>query len=282
MCGHRLNLSARGSWCSGLRLLLLLLPTLAWGNLIENGGFEAGGLTTSAGFATHYFEGTYDFAINTLNPHSGRRCISISAPADGWARWYTTDVFVLEGARYRLSCWVRSECPEETAQPGDVWLIGSGINLQLPVGRGGEWTQVQGDCTATATGRVGLYLQSLGAGQVFFDDVALEMTAPPPPGGGEAAPTDGEALTAIVIPTDPAIHHLYLADEARCLVQEMTGRTLSIRTSGDRIDERCVYIGVTPEDDSSILAVGVRPRNPVGTAFAGATAMTSSRATRPV
>jgi len=269
--GNRgLDVPARRQWGLLLLLLPMLLPTFAWGNLIENGDFEAGGATTVAGFATHFFEGTYDFRITTRNPHSGRRCISIFAPTDGLARWYTTDVFVLKGATYRLSCWVRSESPEGTDMPGEVWLTGSGMDLRLPVGRSEEWTLVQGERIPSETRRAGLYLQSRGAGEVFFDDVSLEMTAPPPPDGGETVPTDGEALTAIVIPANPAPHHLYLAHEARRLMQEMTGRTLSIRTGDGPTDERCVYIDVTPggmdfsadlaglEDEGVLVDIGAR------------------------
>ncbi|MGD9496140.1 MAG: DUF4838 domain-containing protein [Armatimonadota bacterium] len=251
-----------------MRLLLLLLPALCWGNLIENGGFEAGGTTTATGFCTHFFEGTYQFTVRTDDPHSGNRCVSIKAPQGGWARWYTTDVFLLRGARYRLSCWVRSDCPEQTATPGDVWLTGCGVSLRLPVDRSRRWHLVQGECRPTETGRGGLYLQSLGAGEVFFDDVSLEMTAPPPAEAGESVPTDGAPLTAIVIPAEPAIHHLYLAHEARRLVQEMTGRTLAIRPGEGAADERAICIDVTPpgidfsvdlaslDDESIVVDIG--------------------------
>lgn len=225
---------------------LLLLPVASWGNLIANGDFEVGGVNTVAGFSTHFFEGTYQFRVITDGARSGGRCVAIAAPQKGWARWYTTDVFLLKGARYRLSCWVRSDCPEDTATPGDVWLTGCGANLRLPVDRSTQWRLVQGECSPTETGRGGLYLQLLGAGEVFFDDVALEMVAPPPAEPGESAPTDGEPLDAIVIPAQPALHHLYLADLARRLLQEMTGSTLAIRPGDGPTEGRAFYIDVSP------------------------------------
>ena len=97
----------------------LLLSPLVHANLIENGGFEVGGPTSVAGLSTHNLEGTFEFKVDTENPHGGARCIGITAPQKGWARWYSIDVFLLKGAQYRLSCWVRS-APGQTAAPGSL------------------------------------------------------------------------------------------------------------------------------------------------------------------
>ena len=116
-------------------LLALLLPALVHADLVANGGFEIGGPQSAAGFSTHHFEGSYEYQVVTEGVHSGDRCLAITAPQAGWARWYTTDLFLLKGARYRLSCWVRSEAPADGSKPtGDVWLIGSGAELGLSFG----------------------------------------------------------------------------------------------------------------------------------------------------
>jgi hypothetical protein len=229
---------------------------LVHANLIENGGFEVGGPTSVAGLSTHNFEGTFEFKVDTENPHGGARCIGITAPQKGWARWYSIDVFLLKGAQYRLSCWVRS-APGETGEPaGDVWVTGRGANLGLPFGLEPAWKQLTGEFTATETGRSGLYLQSLGTGSVYFDDVSLEMIAPPPVEQGEPIPTDGEPLAAIVIPAEPALHHLFLATEAQRLLEEMTGKRAPIRPDGGQSTGRSLYIDVTPpgRDFSADLA----------------------------
>jgi hypothetical protein len=53
-------------------------------------------------------------------------------------------------------------------------------------------------------------------------------------------------LAAIIIPAQPAIHHLYLATEARRLLQEMTGKQALILPDGDRRVGRGLYLGLTP------------------------------------
>ena len=227
---------------------VLLLSGLAYGNIIENGDFELGGVHTVAGFNTHCFTGQYDFTVVTDKPHGGKRCIGILAPQAGVARWYTTDVFVLKGARYRLSCWVRSEGAQASKVNGDVWITGNGSSLHLGFGLQPQWKQLSGEFEAGETGRLGLYLQCLGAGTVYFDDVDLEMIAPPPVEAGELVPTDGQPLSAIIVPTQPALHHLYLATQAQRLVQEMTGKNLAIRTDDGKAAGRALYIGVTPPD----------------------------------
>ncbi len=213
-------------------------------SIVENGDFEVGGQTTVAGLSTHFFQGTYDFTVVTQSPHSGRRCISISAPEAGWARWYTTDVFLLAGARYRLSCWVRSAGPAGARIAGDVWVCGCGTNARLFFGRETAWKRLSQEFTATATGRGGLYLQNMGVGQVFFDDVAVEMIAPPPAPTGEAVPTDAKPLTAIVIPAEPRLHHLFLATEAQRLLREMTGKTVAICPGRPATPGRGLYLGL--------------------------------------
>jgi hypothetical protein len=229
-----------------MMILACLAVTAACGaNILENGGFEVGGPTSAAGFSQHFFTGTYEFKVVTENVHSGGRCVAITAPETGWARWYTTDVFLLKGAKYRLSCWVRSDGTEGKVS-GNVWMVGCGANLQLAFGLKPQWTQLSGEFSPTETGRAGLYLQNVGAGTVYFDDVDLEMTAPPPVEAGEPVPTDGEPLTAIVLPAQPALHHLYLATEARRLLEEMTGKTIAIRTDDGKAVGRGLYLGVTP------------------------------------
>lgn len=227
-------------------LPLLLLPALCLAGLIENGDFEVGGVSSAAGFSTHFFEGTYDFRVCTENVHSGRRCLQISAPKAGLARWYTTDVFLLKGARYRLTCWVRSRPAAGQRLTGDVWLTGCSASAHLTVGDEPQWKQLQAETAATETGRGGLYLQTYGVGDVFYDDVAIEMIAPPPVAQGESVPTDGAPLQAIVIPAQPALHHLYLATQAQRLLQEMTGKTIAICPGAPADAGRALYLGVTP------------------------------------
>lgn len=231
----------------GLLLGLALAVTVSCGaNIIENGDFEVGGATTAAGFSTHFFKGDYDFRVVTTGAHAGQRCIAIAAPQGGWARWYTTDVFLLKGAKYRLSCWVRSENAAGAKVNGDVWLTSPGPGLRLGFDLLPTWTQLSGELSPTATGRAGLYLQVLGAGTVYFDDVDLEMIAPPPAETGEPIPTDGAPLTAVVVPAQPSLTHLYLATEARRLLLEMTGQTVAIRSDDGKPAGRALYLGVTP------------------------------------
>ncbi len=224
-------------------VLALALPSAALAeDLVTNGGFEQGGGSSAAGWQTHCAEGDYAFAI-AGGAHSGTRCLSITAgegTTQGWARWYSSDLFLVAGATYRLSAWVRTE-GETTAH---VWMPGVTPEFSAYLSKTPEWTRVEGTFTAEATGRQGLYLQSRAGGTVYFDDVSITLAEAPPSDAGEEVPTDGAPLTGIVVPAQAGPHAIHLALETRRVLATMTGRSLAIRLGAG--EGRCVWIDCRP------------------------------------
>jgi hypothetical protein len=215
---------------AGLALLLLSSAPGPAEGIVANGGMEVGGRATATGWGTDVQQGTYEFAI-AGDAHTGSRCLAIRCTGEpGWARWYTTDVFLLEGHTYEFRAWVKTE---GGGAAGDCWLTGGGSQLFLrPFSDKPAWTEVSARFTATQTARVGLYLQAKATGTVFFDDVTLEVVAAPPPPPAASIPTTGAPLTGIVIPTQAGPHHGYLAVETQRVLERMTGVKLPI-TSAD-------------------------------------------------
>ena len=80
---------------------------------------------------------------------------------------------------------------------GDVRATGCGVSPRLDFGLEPEGKELFGECSPAETGRAGLYLQCLGTGSVYFDDVDLEMIAPPRRPGSRCPPTAGPLRSAL-------------------------------------------------------------------------------------
>ncbi|MCC7494784.1 MAG: DUF4838 domain-containing protein [Fimbriimonadaceae bacterium] len=228
-------------FCGWLALLMALAPA----DLLPNGDFESGGRRSVGGWQQHVPRGEYRFEISPT-AHAGRRSLSIVATptqtGDGWARWYTTDLYLQAGAKYHLAAWVRTS-GDAVAQ---VWLPGGAAGFQAN-SSAGEWTRLEGEFAVTTTGRHGLYLQSLRSGTVWFDDLSLTVRSPAPAVAGDAVPTDGASLLAVVVPDAAGPHHGYLAAEAQRILGAITGhRPAVVAASAVSGPGRRVWIGVTP------------------------------------
>lgn len=230
----------------GAALTLLTLTSATAQDLVTNGGFEAGGATSAVGWATDAPAGSYTFGV-AGEARSGERCLSIEAAGgttEGWARWYTTDLYLVAGATYRLSAWVRTEGDAQL----HVWMPGTKPEVSLYASQAPEWTRMEAEVSVEATGRQGLYLQSRRGGTVYFDDVSLTLVAPPPEAPGEDVPTDGAPLTGVVVPEQAGPHHVYLALEVQRVLEQMTGRRPALRVGTG--EGRCVWIGCVPPSRS--------------------------------
>ncbi len=245
-------------------------------NIVGNPGFEVGGTAGAAGWQTHVARGQYTFEI-APDAHSGERCAAIRPLGEaGWARWYTTDLYLLAGAQYHLSAWVK------TGEGGvaEVWVPGDGGGFLRSITDAAEWTLVEGDLSVAKTGSCGLYLQSKGTGPVYFDDISVELTQAPPPIEGGRVPTDGAPIVAIVIPDDVLPHHGYLSMDTQRILERMTGEAPAIANASSAPEGRCIWIGVVPPgrsyetqlarvgregivldvDDDAIVCLGNTPR----------------------
>ena len=161
-----------------LALAFVLICTPAWSASPFNPDMELGGQRSAAGWQTDMPDGEYEFGI-AGKAHSGERCLAIEAAQGkktGWARWYTTDLYLLAGARYIVSAWVKTRGDAV----GEVWIPCEGGGFIERFSDSPEWSEVVGEFAVTTTRRYGIYLQSKAAGSVFFDDVTVRMIAGPP------------------------------------------------------------------------------------------------------
>ncbi len=229
-------------------MLGLACAVSAWAqNIIANGDIETGGRQSPLGWQNHIAEGDYEFLISD-QAHSGKRCLAIRARegvTEGWARWYTTDLYLLEGAVYRLRAWVRTEGGgiAQLWVPSDDRGFSQGLS-DLP-----EWTLFERDFTVSRTGRHGLYLQNRGGGTVYYDDISVELAQAPPPATVWQVPTDGPPISGIVIPDGALAHHGYLAQELQRVFQAMTGQippVLAASAAPSGTFGRYVWVGVVP------------------------------------
>lgn len=237
-----------GSWAAWCVVVVWVAAAGAQeANMLGNGDFEAGGRSTVVGWGTHIARGEYAFTVSP-EAHAGTRCVAITAEeglSEGWSRWYTTDLFVVKGSRYRFSVWARAS--EDAG--GDVCVIGSGGGVTLPVAGPTDWQELSGEFTATATGRTGVYLQSMRGGTIWFDDASLTLVEPAPPEPGTPVQTDGLPLDAIVIPDAAGPHHGYLALEVQRILTAMVGSAPPVVPASAApagTDGRRLFIGVIP------------------------------------
>jgi hypothetical protein len=227
---------------TALPLAVLLGGAAGWCQIIANGDMEQGGAKTAAGWSTNLQTGTYEFTP-AGGARSGRRCLAVRCTGPpGWARWYTTDVFLVEGATYHLSFWVRTEADGLST----VWLLGGGAEVRLTAANVPTWTHFERDFTTTASGRAGLYLQNEGGGAVYYDDVEVKMLKPRPAAASGEVPTNGAPLVAIVVPDEAGPVPGYLAGESRRLLKEITGQAPPIAPVSAAPPGRCLYLGVSP------------------------------------
>jgi len=216
-------------------------------NLVPNPGFEEGGDASAVSWQTDTRKGEYRFFISP-RARSGERCAAIEAvKADktGWARWHLGDMYLITGATYHLSAWTMTT----GGATAHVWLPAQGGGVSKSVSDSPDWRQVHQEFEIPTTGRHGLYLQIQGPGRVCFDDVSIEMIAPPPPIQAGLAPTDGDPISGIITPDSVRPHHGHLALETQRILKAITGQAPAIMIAssvGDTAAGRYVWIGVTP------------------------------------
>lgn len=226
-------------------LALCLVASAA--NILTNPSFEAGSGQNAAGWGTDIRQGQYEFLIAD-GAHTGDRCLGIRSKdgdAAGWARWFTTDLYLMQGATYRASIWVRAE-GGATAM---LWIPSDGKGVQKSLTEVAEWTLIEADFEVAHTGRHGIYLQIHGPGAAYFDDVSVETLQPAPATPGEPVPTDGKPIGGIVLPDSTGPHHGYLGLELQRILEAMTGKKpglLSQSAATAKADQRLIWVDVLP------------------------------------
>ncbi len=225
----------------------LICVTAAADNIVPNPGFEDGGTTSAAGWQTDTRAGQYEFLVDA-DAHSGARCVSVrstEAGDAGWARWYNADLYLVEGATYHLSAWVKTD----GGASAEVWIPSDDAGFFRSTAHGPAWQEIAGDFSVARTGRHGLYLQVKGEGAASFDDISVELVEPAPVSEADSVPTDGLPIVGIVIPDTVQPHHGYLAQECRRILAAITGKTPAVATASavaPTDSGRYVWIGAVP------------------------------------
>jgi len=196
------------------------------GNILANPSFEESSDISAAFWDKDYGQMTGEYEYHVAgNAHTGDKCLAITGTVAGMARWYIQDVYLVEGAGYHLSCWVKTE---GTGVSGTVNFPDGGVTVSF--GQTPTWTYIDRYFMADSTSREAIFLVSNGLGTVFFDDISIEMIQQPLYNTEAAITTNGQRLRRIVIPDDCNMADYYLAFDARRILKEMTGIEIAVET----------------------------------------------------
>ena len=157
------------------------------GNLLKNPSFEDSS-DTSAAFWTKGSDGWYrspqtyqgghpDKLYVAGNAHTGEKCLAITGTRAGMTRSYTQDVYLVKGAQYHFSCWIKTAWPDVS---GSIAIPAVGLYLYLEDTT--HWTRIDKHFVASRTGSEAIFLMGHGlgtafngTGAVYFDDISITM-----------------------------------------------------------------------------------------------------------
>lgn len=226
----------RTCYMLGLSALLVLsacVPSLAEALAypVRNGAFERqGGWGRPQQWGWHVVRGEHTYLHATDAP-SGNRYIEIRTTS-GVARFYQTGIPVLEGS-YRLTFRAKAE------GAGHVLLAADGVSATLDVPASADWSNYALALDVPNPGPLAIYLHSVGAGTVAYDDVGLE----PVRLASGPVPTDGKPLGQIVLPDEPTAAERFAAYELERCIHAMTGVHLALAGRDEVTQGRRVLIG---------------------------------------
>lgn len=139
-------------------------------NLLTNPGFESGGNSPSGWVPTNAewprrdtgraFEGR---ASGLLYTGGGEREMA----------WRQSGIQVVEGGRYLLSGWVRSDVPAVAVLGIDWQDGGAGQRLHRGLPGDGQWERVEMEFVASRSGRVTAVVGGIVRGGIWWDNVSL-------------------------------------------------------------------------------------------------------------
>ena len=135
------------------------------GNVLQNPSFEESSKSIPAFWVkVPVRSGKYDYYVAD-NAHAGKKSLAIKGTVAGRGMCYNGDVYVVKGAKYRLSCWVRTEGAGISA---NVSLAYSGIKLGFKETE--TWKLLESEFIPSDTGMEIIQFTSYGLGTVFLDD----------------------------------------------------------------------------------------------------------------
>ncbi len=139
-------------------------------NLLTNPGFELGGASPS-GWAP--FNAEWPRRDTSRAHQGGASGLLYTGGREREMAWRQSGIPVVEGGRYVLSGWVRSDQPA-VAVLGIDWQDGStGQRLHRGLIGDGQWERVEMEFIASRSGRVTAVVGGVVRGGVWWDDVSL-------------------------------------------------------------------------------------------------------------
>ncbi|MFS8523313.1 MAG: hypothetical protein FWJ83_00485 [Limnochordales bacterium] len=139
-------------------------------NLLTNPGFEAGG-ATPAGWVPVNVEWP---RRDTSRAYEGRASgLLYSGGREREMAWRQSGIEVVEGGRYVLSGWVRSDVPAVAVLGVDWQDGGTGQRLHRGLEGGGGWERVEMEFVASRSGPVTAVVGAVARGGVWWDNVSL-------------------------------------------------------------------------------------------------------------
>ena len=202
---------------------------------VRNGGFERPwGWGRALHWQWHVVRGEHTYLHATDAP-SGNRYMEIHTTS-GVARMYQTGIPVLAGS-YRLSFRARGE------GAGHVLLGAEGVSATVDVPASPDWRDYALGVEFPKAGSLAVYLHSVGAGTVAYDDVCLEPVGL----AGGPVPTDGRPLGAVVLPEAPTAAERFAAYELQRCLHAMTGVHLGLAGRDEVAQGRRVLVGRAAE-----------------------------------
>lgn len=139
-------------------------------NLLTNPGFETGGATPRGWLSVNSELPRRDTSRAYAGQASG---LLYTAGAEREMAWRQSGIQVVEGGRYVLSGWVRSEVPA-VAVLGVDWAGGGGSQrLYRGLPGDGQWERVEMEFVAARSGTVIVSFGGIVRGGIWWDEVSL-------------------------------------------------------------------------------------------------------------
>lgn len=220
---------------------------------VRNGDFERrGGWGLPQHWRWNVVRGEHTYSHES-DAATGERHVEIRT-SSGLARVYQAGIPALAGT-YRLTLSARG------TGTGHVLVAGEGLSQTLDLPPSPDWHSYSLDLAVPQAGHLAVYLHSVGAGTVAYDDVCLE----PVRLASGPVPTDGKPLGAIILPREPTAAERFAAYELERCLHIMTGVHLALAGRDDVAPGRRVLIGrVAPPnltralpaaDDSYVVSI---------------------------